>query len=203
MQTKTVLFFPGLFRMKGISMVRNHKFGWGLGLAIGLVVGLVLGGLWPYSPVHATATDRVENFAIATGFVDDGVEAVFYLDYLTGNLNAAVLSRRSSAFQSQFTTNVHADLKKVIAFNASNGGAAVQVPQSPNYLMVTGTHNLTTQGRSYYGNTVVYVAETNTGIVMAYAVPWSRESYSADKPFVMPLELRAGQQFSAAMLRPE
>ena len=184
-------------------MVRNRKYGWGLGLAIGMVVGLVLGGLWPQSPVHATATDRVENFAICTGFVDENTEAVFYLDYLTGNLNAAVLSRRSSAFQSKFQTNVHQDLQKVINFNAANTGTAVQMPQSPNYLMVTGTANLTTQGRMYYGNTIVYVAETNTGIVMAYAVPWSRENFSADKPFTAPLELRAGEQFSAAMLRPE
>lgn len=180
-------------------MARYRKYGWGAGLATGLVVGLILGGFWPDTPIHASATDRVENFAIATGFVDQETEAVFYLDYLTGNLNAAVLSRRSAAFQSHFTTNVHADLKKVIDFN----GGAVQVPQSPNYLMVTGTVNLTTKGRSYYGNTVVYVAETNTGIVMAYAVPWSREAYSADKPFTAALELRAGQQFSAAMLRPE
>lgn len=182
-------------------MARNRTYGWGLGLAIGLVVGLVLGGFWPQSPIHASATDRVENFAIATGFVDAETEAVFYLDYLTGNLNAAVLSRKSPAFQSQFTTNVHADLKKVIAFSA--GGGAVQVPQSPNYLMVTGTANLTNQGGMYFGKTVVYVAETNTGIVMAYAVPWSRESYSADKPFTAQLILKAGQQFSAAMLRPE
>ena len=189
--------------MKGISMVRNRTYGWGLGLGIGLVVGLVLGGLWPDTPIHASATDRVENFAIATGFVDQDTEAVFYLDYLTGNLNAAVLSRKSSAFQSHFTTNVHADLKKVIAFNAANGGAAVQVPQSPNYLMVTGTANLTNQGGVIYGNTVVYVAETNTGMVMAYAVPWAREAYSADKPWQAQLILKAGEQFSAAMLRPE
>ena len=203
MQAESWNCSAGLLKLKGISMARNRKLGWGLGLAIGLLVGLVLGGLWPDSPIHASATDRVENFAIATGFVDEQNEAIFYLDYLTGNLTGAVLSRRSSAFQSQFSANVHADLKKVINFSAANGQGAVQVPQSPNYLMVTGTANLTTQGRMYYGNTVVYVAETNTGIVMAYAVPWSREAYSADKPFSAPLELRAGQQFSAAMLRPE
>jgi len=55
----------------------------------------------------------------------------------------------------------------------------------------------------YFGNTIIYVAETNTGVVMAYAVPWSREAYSADKPFQAKLIPWAGQQFSAAMLRPE
>jgi hypothetical protein len=187
------------YRMKGISMARYRTYGWGLGLAVGLVVGLVLGGLWPQAPIHASATDRVENFAIATGFVDPETEAVFYLDYLTGNLNAAVLSRMSFAFQSHFTTNVHADLQRVISVT----GGGVQMPQSPNYLMVTGTVKIPTKGNPTIGNTAVYVAETNTGIVMAYVIPWQREFFNADKPYKAQLILRAGEQFSAAMLRPE
>ncbi len=177
-------------------MARHRKYGWGLGLAIGLVVGLALGGFWPQSPIHASATDRVENFAIATGFVAEGTEAVFYLDYLTGNLSGAVPSRRSKGFQAMFGTNVHADLKTALAGSP--------VPQSPNYLMVTGTANLANQGGGLtFGNTMVFVAETNTGVVMAYAVPWSREAHSANKPFQAQLIPWAGKQFGAAMIRTE
>jgi hypothetical protein len=178
-------------------MASIRRCGWGLGLAIGLVVGLTLGGFWPHTPIHASATDRVENFAIATGFVSEEIEAVFYLDYLTGNLNVAVPSRQMPRFQSFFTTNVHADLKQALA------ASGVPAPQSPKYLMVTGTANLQPKGRNYFGNTVVYVAETNTGMVLAYAVPWSREAYSADKLFQGRLIPWASRQFSAAMLRPE
>ena len=178
-------------------MARYRNYGWGLGLAVGLVIGLVLGGLWPDTPLHASATDHVENFAIATGFVDESTEAVFYLDYLTGNLNAAVPSRKSKAFQSFFTTNVHADLQSALKVSGT------PAPQSPNYLLVTGTANMVNQGRSYFGKTIVYVAETNTGMVLAYAVPWSREAYSADKLYQARLIPWASQQFSAAMLRPE
>ncbi len=180
-------------------MARYRTYGWGLGLAIGLVVGLVLGGLWPQSPIHASATDRVQNFAIATGFVDPETEAVFYLDYLTGNLNAAVLSRMSPAFQSRFNANVLADLQRVIA--ATGGGS--QMPQSPNFLMVTGTVKIPTKGNPTIGNTAVYVAETNTGIVMAYVIPWQREYFNADKPYAGQLVLRAGEYLSKPMLRPE
>ncbi len=178
-------------------MARYRTYGWGLGLAIGLIVGLVLGGLWPQTPLHASATDRVENFAIATGFVDADTEAVFYLDYLTGNLIGAVPSRRTKGFQSAFSTNVHADLQTALA------ASGTQAPQKPNYLMVTGTANLTNQSGMYFGSTMIYVAETNTGVVMAYAVPWSREAYSANKLFQAKLIPWAGQQFGAAMLRPE
>ena len=58
-----------------MDYVRRHR--WYAGLAIGLVLGLIAGGLWPDAPLHATCTDRVDNFAIATGFVDDDIEAVF------------------------------------------------------------------------------------------------------------------------------
>jgi len=183
-------------------MTHFRKYGLAAGLAIGLVIGLVLGGMWPHTPIHASATDRIEQYAIATGFIDPETEGVFYLDYLTGNLNAAVLSRKSPAFQAKYTANVHADLKNAIAYAAQSGNE-IQVPQSPNYLMVTGSANLTNVGRTIFGNTVVYVAETNTGIVLAYAVPWSREFHNADKPVAGQLMLRAGEQFSAALLRTE
>ena len=55
--------------------------------------GLVLSGLWPQTPLHATATDRSDTFAIATGAVDDDTEAVYFLDFLTGDLRAVVLGR--------------------------------------------------------------------------------------------------------------
>ncbi len=178
-------------------MARYRTYGWGVGLATGLIIGLILGGFWPHVPLHASATDRVENFAIATGFMDAETEAVFYLDYLTGNLNAAVPSRKSQAFQAFFTTNVHADLQTALS------AAGVQAPQSPKYLLVTGTANMVNRGNTYFGKTIVYVAETNTGMVLAYAVPWSREAYSADKLYQGRLIPWASQQFSAAMLRPQ
>ena len=82
------------------------KQSWPVWLAIGLLVGFVIGGLWPDTPLHAVATDRTENFAMATGFVDDGVEAIYFLDFLTGTLRAAVLSNQGAAFRNRRGANI-------------------------------------------------------------------------------------------------
>ena len=39
-------------------------------------------------PLHATATHGLDKFAIATGLVDDSVEALYFLDFLTGDMRA-------------------------------------------------------------------------------------------------------------------
>ena len=67
-------------------MVRWKQYRWLVAVGIGLVAGLVLSGFWPHTPLYAVATDRIETFAMATGPVDDEVEAVYFLDFLTGDL---------------------------------------------------------------------------------------------------------------------
>ncbi len=54
-----------------------------------LLIGIVLGGFLPHIPLHAVATDRGETYIIATGLLDTDVEAVYFLDCLTGDLFAA------------------------------------------------------------------------------------------------------------------
>ncbi|NLY01280.1 MAG: hypothetical protein GXY83_34755 [Rhodopirellula sp.] len=195
-----------------MDYVRRHR--WYAGLAIGLVLGLIAGGLWPDAPLHATCTDRVDNYAIATGFVDDDIEAVYFLDFLTGMLRVAVVSNTMPSFQARYEANINADLATVVAFingggDARNRGATmatqIQLPQTPKYLMVTGMADIRRGGatRQQPGRSLVYVAETNTGILLAYAVPWSKEKHSANQPDYGALKLWAGDQFSTAIKRPE
>jgi hypothetical protein len=68
-------------------VLKHRRLVW---LGMGLVGGLILCGVWPQTPLHAVATDRSETFAVATGFVDEGIEAVYFLDFLTGDLSAVV-----------------------------------------------------------------------------------------------------------------
>ena len=75
-------------------------------LGIGIVIGMVIGVVLPHAPLHATATDRQDTFAIATGMVDDGIEAVYMLDFLTGDLRAAVLNPNTRTFSSTFQRNI-------------------------------------------------------------------------------------------------
>ena len=65
----------------------------GLLVGAGMLVGSWLTGLRTAEPefslpvpLHATATDRSASFSMATGPVADGVEGVFFLDFLTANL---------------------------------------------------------------------------------------------------------------------
>jgi hypothetical protein len=182
-----------------------------MGLATGFLLGTLVGGLWPDAPLHATATDRAENFALATGFVDDDIEAVYFLDFLTGMLRVAVVSNQRQGFQARYETNINNDLLSVVQLlNAGRPGQGgplggqIQLPQTPSYLMVTGVADIRRGGaaREEPGRSLIYVAETNTGILLAYAVPWSQGAHAADQPHGGRLVLWAGDLFSTAIKRP-
>lgn len=139
-------------------------------LVVGACVGAVLTSAWlgfgRGVTVQATATDGVDNFAIATGFVDDGVEALYFLDFLTGDLSAVVISRRNGNFDARYEYNVQAD------FGATT--------QNPKYLMVTGIAALPRGRRNtQLGKSLIYIAEATSGQVYAYALPWNSTASAA------------------------
>jgi hypothetical protein len=137
------------------------------GLLGGLIVGLNVAGVWPQMPVHAVATHGEDNFAICTGPVDEDVEAVYMLDFVTGDLRAAVLNIQTGKFNAGFTYKVDADLLKPGTKN-------------PRYLMVTGIANIRRQTQNVTrGRSIVYVAEVTSGQMAAYAIPWAPSRQSA------------------------
>jgi hypothetical protein len=137
----------------------------GIGLAIGLIV---MSGLWPHTPIHAVGTDRTDTYAIATGPVDNEIEAVYFLDFLTGDLSALVLGKQARVWTGAFKTNVCADL-------------GVDPQKNPKYMMVTGMAGLRRSGGSRFqpSTAVCYVAEVTSGKVEAYAIPWSPPSHAS------------------------
>jgi hypothetical protein len=130
------------------------------GLILGLVIGLNIAGLGPSIPLHASATQGLDRFAFATGLVDQDVEALYFLDFLTGDLTAAVINPKTGKFNSYFTRNIAAD------FGAAGKGTR--------YMIVTGLANMP-RGRSNYqfAKSIVYVCEATTGQVAAYTIPWN------------------------------
>jgi hypothetical protein len=162
----------------------------GLGTVLGLVIGLNLEGLWPSVPLHASATHGIDKFAIATGLVDSSVEALYFLDFLTGDMRAAVINPKNGKFNAFFTRNIAADFQ----------GAG----RNSGYLMVTGAVNMPRGSNSFqYADSIVYVAEASTGQVAAYTIPWNSSLHAAQKvqygEFV-PLDV---QQFRTAFVRDE
>ena len=116
------------------------------GVVLGLILGLNIQGIWPSVPLHASATHGLDKFAIATGLVNEGVEALYFLDYLTGDMRAAVMNPKSGKFNSFFTRNIAADF----------GGAG----RNSGYLMVTGTADMPRGTAAFqFAHSIVYVAE--------------------------------------------
>ncbi|HEV3021060.1 MAG TPA: hypothetical protein VGX76_01275 [Pirellulales bacterium] len=131
-------------------------------LAAGVLLGLAAASFLPHSPAHAVATDRMGDFAIATGPLDDQVEAIYFLDFLTGDLRAAALNLYTWKFGSLFATNVIDDL-------------GIELDKNPRYLLVTGNALLKRNaGPITPGSSAVYVAELTSGKIAAYVVPWSQ-----------------------------
>ena len=49
----------------------------------------------------------------------------------------------------------------------------------------------------------LYVAETSTGIVLTYLLPWDRNAHMANQPAGGPLALWTGEQFTTALIQTE
>ncbi len=152
--------------------MRDSRAAWLIGGALaGLIVGLNVSGIWPQIPLHAVATHGQENFAICTAPMDMDVEAVFVLDYVTGDLKAAVLNIQTRRFNTLYEYNVTQDLP---APNTKN----------PHYRIVSGEINIrqvVTAGP--LARSVVYVAETTRGQMVAYGIPWLPGRGSSANPF--------------------
>jgi hypothetical protein len=150
---------------------------------IGLLGGLLVAGLWPQAPLHGVATDRIDTFAVATGPVDEDGEAIFFLDFISGDLRAAVIGRQVGKFTAFFAHNVFEDF-------------GIDPSTKPRFLITTGVSNLTNMprrgtGAAYMGlsKALLYVTEVTSGKVAAYALPWSPAMYSPAgsglRPFVL------------------
>ncbi|HMO86678.1 MAG TPA: hypothetical protein PKC18_17330 [Lacipirellulaceae bacterium] len=163
-------------------------------LIVGMAVGAVLMAGWvgvQQTPrALAVATHGSDNFAIATGLVDNGIEALYFLDFLTGDLRAAVVSRRNAEFTGFFRYNVLGDFQ--------------QIADPPRFLMVTGEANLPRgQGASQIGRSLVYIAEATSGQVFAYAIAFDSTLNAAGQPQLGTFIRVGGGSFRDAFVRDE
>ena len=139
------------------------------GLALGAMMGAVVAFQFssprielPATLLNASATHGGTTMAIATGPIQDGVEGVFILDFITGELTCSVLNPRTGTMGGAYRANVVTDL-------------GVEQGKQPQYLMVTGAANFRTQGANVApAESIVYVADANTGHYVAYWLPWNK-----------------------------
>lgn len=174
--------------MKLWTMRRRRWMSFGGGLIAGLLVGvgLLIGGLIganyrpsvaPFSEtmLHASATHGGETFAIATGTITGEVEGVFFLDYLTGDLQCRVINVKSGALGGLYKHNVFTDL-------------GVEKGKTPRLLMVTGLASFRSiGGGTQAAGSVCYVADSKSGNWAAYALPWNRQAEAVGAAQVFPM----------------
>jgi hypothetical protein len=152
-----------------------------LGLAVGLLVGMsVFTGVvltlqlgswlgWE-TPLEAVASTGGDTMAIATGPISEGVEGLFVLDFVTGQLTCQILNPRSGQLGGVYTRNVAGDL-------------GIQQGKQPRYLLITGA----LQVRQAISNvrpaeSLVYVADEASGRYVAYMLPFNKQLLDMNRP---------------------
>ena len=166
------------FRRHSIGTL-TYGFALGLMFGLGILVGsATLSGdsnvQLPPVQLNATATNSSNSFAMATGPVTSGMEGVFFLDYLTGELQGWVMNPRNARLGGRFRHNVIQDL-------------GVEQGKKPKFLMVTGLANFRAQGSNRLSNCVIYVCDANTGRFVAYALPWNRNAANNNVTQIQPM----------------
>ncbi len=112
-------------------------------------------------PLLAAAAVSGDTMAVATGPIGKDSEGIFFLDFITGDLQCLVYYPRLGGFGAHYVANVMPQLGGV-------GG------QNSKYLMVTGQAIISgSTGGARPGASLVYVTDTTTGMFAAYAVPWN------------------------------
>ncbi len=162
------------------------------------VTAAVASGFWignsrqnanlPLPLLHASTAATSSTMAVATGQVGVDAEGIFFLDFITGDLQCLVYYPRAGSFGARFFTNVFQQLPGV--------------GRNSQFLMVTGTAIPT--GVSVGprpGNCLVYVTDATSGMFAAYAVPWDRTAESGGRLQSGPLVFVGGGPIRNFQLR--
>lgn len=138
-------------------------------LSLGLALGLGMAYVWPHERAFATTADRSSQFAMITVPVGqqgaglaDPLDGVFVLDFLTGTLKGAVLSRQSGGFTVEYFRNINQDF-------------GLKPKSEPRYAFASGLAQMQGRGGMTFASGVIYVGELTTGRIIAYSFGW-RES---------------------------
>lgn len=124
-----------------------------------VAVGIAVGGRLPGAalPKAAAATALADaSFAVCTAPIDANTEALFMLDFETGDLTGSVLNQ-NAGFSVVYRYNVLKDLD----FKAGK-------VKNPKFLLVPGLSSFA--GNNRLAPAVLYVADAATGVTVAYGI---------------------------------
>jgi len=142
----------------------------------------------PLPLLRASTAATSSTMAIATGQISDNAEGIFFLDFITGDLQCLVYYPRIGVFGARYYTNVLQQLP--------GGGRNSQ------FLLVTGTAiSVGSSGGPRPGDSLVYVTDATSGMFAAYAVPWDRTAESGGRLQSGPLVFAGGGPIRNFQLR--
>lgn len=170
--------------VRWLSQRSNRTFVHGLAAGI-LVAGAAVGGVLvgrssvdglpaplAAARLNAVATSSGDTFSMCTGPIADGMEGVFFLDFLSGDLQCLVPNARTGSVGGAYKYNIMADL-----------GIEAGATKKPQFLMVTGLAQFRTGGGDIKpADCILYVADAATGNWVAYSLPWSRTTAVSGAP---------------------
>lgn len=151
--------------------------GIGFALLIGLTTGIgvyignrlaqdrQLAQLPPMELMAGTAA-RTKSLSMATGLIDNNVEALFVLDHLTGNLQCWLLNTKTGNVGGIYRASAATDL----AVAGKSG--------TPEYIMTTGNFFFRggTSGSNTPANSICYIGDANTGNVVGYSLTYNEQA---------------------------
>lgn len=137
-------------------------------LATGFWLGRQPSPASPLPPLMAAAAAASDTMAVATGPIGRDSEGIFFLDFITGDLQCLVYYPRAGGFGAHYFGNVLPHL----------GGGG----KNSKYLMVTGQALVSSStGGARPAASLVYVTDTTTGMFATYAIPWDQTAESGGR----------------------
>jgi hypothetical protein len=146
--------------------------------ATGVAVGIVATPRPPLAKVQAVTSLADESFAVCTVPLNGEIEALFMLDFETGDLSGGILN--TSATPPRFASGYKHNVLKDLGFKAG------QV-KNPKFLLVSGIANMPAGGGMQFASSILYVTDTSTGTTVAYAIPFN--SQQAGVAELVPLDV--------------
>ncbi len=135
-------------------------------MAVGVMLGMALSSErnsdLDLLKLHANASSTGKTVSLATGLTDKGNEAVYILDHLNGNLQCWLLNNRTNELGGVYRTNV---------FAALGGG---KEGQDADLVMTTGSFAFNNRGASIPAQSIVYVADGNSGQAAAFGFTFNK-----------------------------
>jgi hypothetical protein len=135
----------------------------------GLVTGALVLGFWAgrssgpadrLEVVRAASSLAEGAFAACTVPLDAGIEALFLLDFETGDLAGGVIGQANGKFTGLYKVNVLKDL-----------GFKPGQAKNPKFLLVSGIAHVGRVGPLQMASSVLFVTDSATGTTVAYGIP--------------------------------